>query len=167
MAQIVLGMATSHAPSLNGSIDRFAEAGQRDMANPSGGLRPMKVDIEAMVREKASWIGKELTPEVWERRHAACQRAVDALGDVLDRVAPDVAVVIGDDTYEVFNPDKHIPAIDVFWGDSFLHIAHDSRRSASKDPHILRGQPELGWHFVGELNHAGFDVSHSRELPEG
>src|SRR5437764_15224639 len=109
MAKIVLGVGTSHAPFLNGGPERWAEGGKRDMADAKGGGMPMNLDIPAMIQERAAWIGKELDPEVWARRHQACQDAIGTLREVSARVSPDVVVVIGDDTRERFIPEEHIP----------------------------------------------------------
>jgi hypothetical protein len=168
MAKIVLGMATSHAPSLNGSPDRWAAAGERDMQGPTGGGMPMNVDLDALVRDRASWIGKELRQEVFDRRHRVCQKAIGTLSETLKRVSPAVVVIVGDDTHEVFMPEDHIPAVDVFWGEEIRHLPHGSRRGDPEGvPNILRGEPDLGRHLIESLNADGFDVSHTRAIPEG
>ena len=169
MARIVLGVGSSHAPSLNGTVDRWAEAGKRDMANPKGGGMPMKLDIEAMIQERQTWIGKELTPEVWKRRHENCQKAIAQLGERLEQVAPDVVIILGDDTHEVFMPEDQIPAIGVFWGEQIRHVPHSSRiRTPTKEDFLtLKGEPALGRHIIGSLNGEGFDIASCRTVPEG
>src|SRR5207247_11042926 len=102
MAQIVLGMGTSHAPFLNGGPERWADGGKRDMTDLTGGGMPMNPDYPKLIKERESWIGTELAPEGWQRRHEACQSAIATLGKIYEDTAPDVAVVIGDDTHEVF-----------------------------------------------------------------
>ncbi|MBM2810764.1 MAG: protocatechuate 3,4-dioxygenase [Chloroflexi bacterium] len=166
MAKIVLGLATSHAPSLNGSADRWPDAGKRDMERPTGGGIPMKLDIPKMIEERASWIGKELQPEVFERRHNSCQAAIETLARTLREVNADVAVVVGDDTHEVFMPEDHIPPIDIFWGDELEHIPHFSREENLK-PNIWKGEPSLGRHMVESLVGDAFDISHTRAIAEG
>ncbi len=168
MAKMVLGMATSHAPGLNGSADRWTASGERDMRGPTGGGMPMNLDLDAMVRERASWIDKELKQEVFDRRHNVCQKAIATLSETLKRVSPDVVVIVGDDTHEVFMPEDHIPAVDVFWGKELRHFPHGSRgQPAEKSPNIWQGQPDLGQHIIASLNAESFDVSHTRVIPEG
>ena len=169
MAEIVLGMATTHAPSLNGDIERsIAEGGsRRDMENPMGGGMRMDLDIEAMIRERASWIDKELEPDVRRRRHATCQEAIASLGEVLASVAPDVAIIIGDDTHEVFMPEDHIPSVDVLWMDEIPHRPHTSRVREGGELSMLPGKAELGLHLVESLIGEGFDISVTRTIPEG
>lgn len=167
MARIVLGMGTSHAPFLNGGVERWAEGGKRDMADARGGGMPMNLDIPRMVEERASWIGKELAPEVWERRHQACQAAIANLGDVLTDTAPDVVVVVGDDTHEIFQPEEHIPTVDVFWGESLPWVPWSQRTSGPQAARQLPGHPALGEHVIRSLIDDGFDISHTRQVPEG
>ncbi len=95
MAKMVLGMATSHAPGLNGSSDRWTASGERDMRGPTGGGMPMNLDLDAMVRERESWIDKELKQEVFDRRHNVCQKAIATLSETLKHVSPDVVVIVG------------------------------------------------------------------------
>lgn len=167
MARIVLGVGTSHAPFLNGGPERWAEGAKRDMTDARGGGMPMNLNIEAMIQERKGWIDRELKPEVWQRRHTACQTAIGALGELLADEAPDVAVVIGDDTHEVFMPEEHIPAVDVFWGESITYVPWGSRTGNRQEPAELPGQPALGEHIIGSLIDEGFDVSHTRKVPEG
>lgn len=129
---------------------------------------PMNLDIEARIRERESWIGKELTTEVWERRHATCQSAIATLSEKLKRVSADVAVIIGDDTHEVFMPEDHIPAVDVFWGEEIRHVPSRTRLATPQEtPNLWPGEPDLGQHIVESLIGDAFDVSHSRSIPEG
>ena len=167
MARIVLGVGSSHAPSLNGTVDRWAEAGKRDMANPKGGGMPMKLDIEAMIQERQTWIGKELTPEVWKRRHENCQKAIAQLGERLEQVAPDVVIILGDDTHEVFMPEDHIPSVDVFWMDEIPHRPHTSRVREGGELSMLPGKADLGRHLVESMVGEGLDISVTRTIPEG
>jgi len=167
MAKVVLGLATAHAPFLNGGVERWAEGGKRDMTNATGGGMPMNLDIEAMICERESWIGKELAPEVWQRRHEACQTAIGRLAEKIDDVAPDVVVVVGDDTHEVFMPEDHIPSVDIYWGDSITYVPFAQRSGGMEGAKQLAGHPELGRHLVEALIDDGFDPSHTRAIPEG
>lgn len=167
MARITLGLATSHAPTLNRGPESW-DGGKRDMTSPMGGGMRMQLDIEAMVKEHESWIHNELTLEVRQRRYDTCSQAILTLGEVLGEAAPDVCVIVGDDTHEVFMPEEHIPAVDVYWGESIPYVPHSSRVSPEQQiERLLPCEPELGRHIVESLNSAEFDVSHSRTVPDG
>src|SRR5439155_8658019 len=71
-------------------------------------------------------------------------------------------------THEVFMPEEHIPAIDVFCGAQLPYMPHPSR--VKDDDLVMRnlsGQPELGKHIVHSLLSDEFEVSHSQAVPEG
>jgi hypothetical protein len=121
-----------------------------------------------MVKERESWIGEKLTREVWERQNATCQSAIGTLAEVLKDVSPDVAIIIGDDTHEVFMPEDHIPALDVIGSAQIPHFPHRTRvRTPQETANILPGEPDLARHIVAWLTREGFDVSYSRTMPQG
>src|SRR5262249_23721228 len=96
MAQVILGIGSSHSPMLSTPYEGFAGHAERDRANRN------VPDFDALVREKTSWIGRELRPEVTRARHEATQTALTRLSRVLAETEPDVLVVIGDDQGEWF-----------------------------------------------------------------
>ncbi len=171
MAEIVLGIGTSHSPSLNNEVERWwsaTEADKRRLA--AAGLG----DFDELSRQKESWIGGEITQEKLSERHAACQHAIMMLKDTLKRVSPDVLVVIGDDHREVFSAD-HMPAIDVYWGDSMTVLpagraaslgreGNASRNESGMANHVYPGSPDLGAYLVESLVAQEFDISHTRGL---
>lgn len=136
------------------------------MAAATGGGMPMNLDIDAMIKERESWIGKELQADVWQARHEACQKAISSLAEKMEQVSPDVVVIVGDDTHEVFMPEDHIPSVDVYWGDSIAYVPF-SQRSSGTAPQTLTGHPDLGRHIVESLIEQAFDPSHSRAIPQG
>src|SRR5205823_12097331 len=89
MAEIVLGIGTSHSPTLSIDYADFPALAARDRGNP------YVPDFDGMVRAKASWIGREMQPDVTRARHEANQAALARLSAVLAEVAPDAVVVIG------------------------------------------------------------------------
>jgi hypothetical protein len=138
------------------------------MTNPMGGGMHIELDIDAMIKERESWIQKELTLEVRKRRFDTCTQAILTLGDVLRDASPDVCVIVGDDTHEVFMPEDHIPAVDVFWGPTIPYMPHPSRVGPEQlISRTLQGEPDLGRHIVETFVSEEFDVSHTRVMPEG
>ena len=155
---------------LNSPPERWAETAKQELENPRGGGMPIPLDIPALIQQKAGWIEKEITLERWKERSAACEQAIATLGSAIKDAGADVAVMIGDDTHEVFMPEEHIPAVDVYWGPEIVHIPHPSRSrslpDAEKAPRLLPGAPALGEHIIGSLVDQGFDVSHTRRIDE-
>jgi 3-O-methylgallate 3,4-dioxygenase len=118
MAQIVLGLGTSHTPLLTLPPDLWPAYAERDQRNPELAFPP---DGLVMPYEEAL---KSVTPEVRARYQGAepfraqaqaCQRALDELSVTLRAVNPDITIVIGDDQDEWFYEDN-MPAFAVYWG---------------------------------------------------
>ena len=109
MAQITLGIGSSHSPMLSTPHEALGALADLDRARLP--------EFAAKARAGAARFPHELAPEVTRARHEATQAAIQHLGEVLAEEAPDVAVVIGDDQHEWFGPDNQ-PALCVYWGDS-------------------------------------------------
>src|SRR5919205_1104258 len=118
MAEIVLGIGTSHGPLLNTPSEQWGQRAEADRRNPSLYYRGRAYGFDALVQQRASeGFAREITAERMAERHAACQRAIGALAETLARVAPDAVVIIGDDQEEVFY-DDNMPALSVYWGET-------------------------------------------------
>jgi catalytic LigB subunit of aromatic ring-opening dioxygenase len=113
MADINLGIGTSHSPMLSTPYEAFAGLAELDRA------RLPEFDVRS--KEVAPWIGRELRDEVTRARHETTQTAIRRLAAVLAEEAPDVLVVIGDDQGEWFSPDNQ-PALCIYWGDSVENL---------------------------------------------
>ena len=109
MADIVLGIGTSHSPMLSTPHEAFAGHRERDQARVP--------DFAALARDNAVRVAPELAPSVTAARHAANQAALAALSAVLAEAALDALVIIGDDQGEWFSVDSQ-PALCIYWGDS-------------------------------------------------
>jgi 3-O-methylgallate 3,4-dioxygenase len=171
MAEIVLGIGTSHSPMLSTPHEAFAGHASRDRANPR------VPGFDGLAREKASWIGRELDPAVTRARHEANQAALARLSAVLAAAAPDVLVVIGDDQAEWFSADSQ-PALCIYWGDTVENLPPPVERMSPTIRHAYWGfygdgsnrvfpvDATLGRHLVERLtrDHA-FDVAHVRVQP--
>ena len=169
MAQITLGIGSSHSPMLSTPYEAFAGLGNLDRARLP--------DFAARARESATWIGRELTVEVTRSRHEATQAAIRQLGGVLAEEAPDAVVVIGDDQNEWFSPDNQ-PALCIYWGESVDNLPPP----VESVPPLRRlsywglygdganrtfpVDTALGRHLVESLTHDfDFDVTHLRVQP--
>src|SRR5436853_5204404 len=80
MAEIVLGIGTSHGPLLNTPPEEWGQRAEADRRNPSLYFRGRAYDFTALTDARAAeGFEREITPERTAERHAACQRAIDAL----------------------------------------------------------------------------------------
>jgi hypothetical protein len=113
MAEVTLGIGTSHSPMLSTPHEALAGLADLDRARLPA--------FAARARACAGWIERELRPEVIRARHEATQAAITQLGEVLADEGPDAVIVIGDDQGEWFSPDQQ-PALCIYWGDTVENL---------------------------------------------
>jgi len=180
MAEIVLGLGTSHSPMLNTPPELWPLHVERDRANAALVARDGKsYSYDDLLRRADPRIAaEELSIDKWQQRHEAAQAAIARLGRILAEVAPDVLIVVGDDQEERFH-DDNMPAISVYWGERVTNRApanhaerHPSLRAAewgyyAEEPTDYPAHAALGYHLIEQLVAADFDVAHSREQPPG
>ena len=107
MAEIVLGMATSHGPMLSTPWKEWGQRVSADRRNEAHPFRGQIYDYDGLVGErKNEGLRREITPEKWESRHASCQAALDRLTEVYEAASPDIAVIVGNDQRELFVEDN-------------------------------------------------------------
>ena len=169
MADIILGIGTSHSPMLSTPWDAFAGHADRDRARVP--------DFASLAREKAAWIGRELSPEVTRVRHDATQAALAHLATVLADAALDTLVVVGDDQGEWFSADSQ-PALCIYWGETVENLPPPVEKMAPSLRRAYWGyygdgtnrtfpvDAALGRHLVETLTREHeFDVAHIRVQP--
>jgi 3-O-methylgallate 3,4-dioxygenase len=175
VAEVALAIGTSHMPGLNNPVEHwFTRAdSDRELLERTG-----LADYEQLAKDRASWIGPEITEDRLRFKYAACQEALRALADKVTALSPDAIVVVGDDHREVFSAD-HMPAFDVHWADEIYAPPFVAQRpgagsqlngNGQSEPgeHMYPGQTDLARHLIGSLVDDEFDVAHSRTLgPEG
>ncbi len=177
MAEIVLGVATSHGPLLSTPPDQWGLRAEADRRNRQHIFRGKMYDFEALLRERGAAFEKEIGLEVWRSRHAQCQRALDVLAEKLDEAAPDVAIVVGNDQREIFGEDL-TPAITLYRGERIENLPSTPEERARMGPGIAiaeeghcpkdgatyDGAPELASHLIRSLVGEEFDVAQASSL---
>ena len=171
MAEIILGIGSSHSPVLSIDYAAFPDLAARDRGNP------YVHDFDGMVKAKASWIGRELAPAVTRGRHEAAQAAIARLGAVIADAKPDALVVIGDDQNEWFSTDGQ-PALCIYWGEAVENLPpprekmHPVLRSGywgfygDGANRTFPVDAPLARHLIETLTHEHeFDVAHIRKQP--
>lgn len=183
MARIVLGIASAHGPLLSTPPDQWwqrAEADRKGIFELFYKGQLYSFDELVKVRADEHIAERQLTLDVMTERHAACQKAIATLAETFERVAPDVAVVIGDDQRESFL-DDNMPAFAVYYGDKIDNIPLTSEQQAKRAPGeaiadwghrppeaaTYEGVPALGLHLLDSFIRDEFDVAYSKRLPAG
>lgn len=179
MAEIVLGMWTSHGPTLSTTPEQWALRIKADLPrrHPFRGAEYSFDELVAMRADER--LGEQATIEEMRRRHQSCQQAIEAMADRFEAVRPDVAVIFGNDQRELFLEDV-TPAITVFTGDTLWDQPATPEQAARMAPGIHEAEwghspperreypafPELAAHICKGIVPDGFDIAVSKRLPE-
>ncbi len=181
MARVVLGIGTSHSPMLSTPWKQWDQRVKADRQNPELAFRGATYDFDALVAlRREEPLAAEITPEKWQTRHAACQTAIAALADKFAAVAPDVAVIIGNDQRELWD-EENMSSFTVFCGEDIPNRPRTPEQTANLPPGVAiaerghappreiihPGQPALGRHIIRSLIADDFDPGQSARLPRG
>lgn len=181
MANIVVGIASSHTPQLSSGVDMWPDHAERDRRNPQLLGRDARYHTyEELLDLAPPGLSRELVPDVWDAKYDRCQNALGRLADSLRSAQADVAIVIGDDQREMFLDDG-IPAFACFTGSQLV----DMRPPAEVLARIPAGIRAAYWAVHGEepghhpvaaslsahiatcLTADGFDLTLLAKQPEG
>src|SRR5512135_2150854 len=166
MAEIVIGIGTSHSPQLSIRAKDWDYLLKKDQTDP-------RLDYPNLLKRAKPGLDAELTPEKFRQRDEACLKAVKDLGDALRKSNADVVVVFGDDQQEQFH-DDNMPMFAVYHGRSLPVVRHNNLRPAAWKDAEERGwaetapeyetDHELAGHLVRALTDAEFDIARCNKL---
>lgn len=177
MADIVLGIGTSHSPLLASPPEdypRHAEidASGRRLLDRNGQPRTYG---ELLAQADPS-IKQQIKPEVLAERSARCTANVARVAKTIAIAKLDALIVIGDDQNEQYS-DDNMPAVLIYTGDTIDNSpldmdedAPDWWRKARSQYHVAgdrRAYPvdaPLALHLTNVLMDHGFDISHAKRL---
>ncbi len=177
MAEIVLGMASSHAPQLEMPPENWRTYGDRGRTQAVHWFAGNTYSFGELAELRAGeHFEKECTDEKFQTRWDACQSAIHHLGETLATVKPDVCIILGDDQKESFD-DDNMPAISIYYGDSIDDNPNPGgMRGVLSDPVVARRPAErlthpadarLGEYLIESFIENEFDVARSSKLPPG
>ena len=171
MAEIVLGIGTSHSPMLGMKAEQWPEQSKFDMQctelafAPSGDVVPFEEALRRADPIHATLVNQER----FNQQHAETQAAIGVLVERFAEADPDVVVVVSDDQDELFFEDN-MPTFSVYWGDSIFLPAKKMRPGANPaaqffgwgydQDYELPVHSGLGRHVIEHMMQADFDVSH-------
>jgi hypothetical protein len=191
MAEVVLGLGTSHSPQLSTPAKYWGGYAERDyrdqhLVTDDGLIRT----YEQVLARAPSGLDREIVMEKWEQRYEACQQGIEELNSTLKKADLDALIVIGDDQKEMFT-DDNMPAILVYWGDEFpvtprpVFTADDKEHANATSMSELNAmalnsaswaygnthqiypiKSDLAIHIVESLIADEFDVAHARLMRE-
>ncbi len=179
MAEIALGMWTSHGPTLSTTPEQWLLRVSADKKN----LHPFRgqvYDFDGLVNlRRDEGLAGAVTLAERERRHAGCQAAIKDMGDRFAAADIDVAVIMGNDQRELFLEDI-TPAFTVYLGETIWDQPANKEQASRMPPGIHEAEwghspperrdypclPELGNLLCEKLVSQGFDLAVSKRLPE-
>ncbi len=181
MAEIVLGLASSHGPQLLTPPEQWRLREAADRGNKALHYEGQFYTFDELAqRRRDDGIAAEATAEARQAHYDRCQVAMAALVRAYEQARPDVAVILGNDQFEVFT-EVNVPAFSVFWGDYVESIPKTPEQKAMIPagaafaesgyyPDVQTRypcEPALGRHMIEQLVRADFDVAQSTRLPVG
>lgn len=184
MAQIVLGIGSSHTPMLNAPAEDWPRFIERDSRRPElidtqGRVTTYDALLAATTPADAQRIAAEIAPERLQARHDAAQAALRRLGQFIDEAALDALIVVGDDQDELYHA-ENMPGILVYYGETIPNVPLGAdfkgpewaRRATARhyEEKVARDYPvdaALARHLIGELIEREFDVASSANVPPG
>ena len=179
MAKIVLGIGSSHSPALLMEPAAWLARGKSDDVTRHAlhDYDGKRVEYAELAEAVGDTHLAQLDPTLMQQRHEANGRAMDRVAEILKETAPDIIVVIGDDHKEVYK-DDNMPALAVYWGDTFPYRAEgvmkwrydNALKSELWYPQESRDYPVASEHarrLIEDLCEREFDPAHSKFYPEG
>src|ERR1700742_5077690 len=180
MADIVIGIASSHTPQLSSGVDMWPDHALRDQRYALLGKDARYHTYAETLAGADPGIARELQPDVWAGKYQRVQAAVESLSAALAAADADLAVVIGDDQRELF-VDDGIPAFACFTGTELTDMAPDPETFAKLPKGIqaaywaVHGEEkaahpvatELSAHIAERLALADFDLTVFTRQPAG
>lgn len=178
MAEIVLGIGSSHTPMLTLSSDEWAHRAGSDVDNPRLNLSDGRwVTYQELEAEFGCRYTDNAAPEELERQSVASEDALDRLGKALEETEPDVVLIIGDDQGELYKPGTQ-PAVAIYYGEELvMHkdwtgekfpewMNKMAKGYAMDSQHRFPGHPELARELIEGLIDHHVDISVMESVDE-
>jgi OH-DDVA oxygenase len=178
LAQIIIGIGTSHTPMLTlGSaewVHRAADDLKNQKLNQSDGTW---ISYDALLAKVGPAYADQVTPEAFHALSIACQASLDRLADELAAAAPDVVLIVGDDQSELFGP-QNMPVIALYhgadvvtfdrWGDEGAPtwVRTMGRGYAMDAVHHFAGAPDFATALIAQLMERDIDIATSARIDD-
>ena len=179
MAQVVLGIGTSHSPLLVLGADDWQLRAQDDRRNRAlNTLDGRLVSYEALVAERGEPYSAQSDPALFPALVRRAEQALDRLAEALRAARPDLLLVVGDDQGELFGP-ENMPALSVFCGEELVMRPAEYLEQAPPWttsefwaryrmdlPHRYPGAPAVAADLIRGLIRQGVDVAVVRRVAD-
>jgi hypothetical protein len=175
MAEIVLGIGSSHGPLLSTPPEQWDLRAKADRANKSHWFRGKTYDYESLLAERAPGFASQVDLETRRERFAKCRAAMEQLGQKFKEVAPEAVVILGNDQREFFD-EALTPSITVYRGAKIHNVQHlhedqpglnvAEPGNSPAEGAFYPGASELADHILQSLEDEKFDLAQSDSTPK-
>lgn len=176
MAKIVLAACASHSPMLTLPAADWIYRAQSDYENDRLNLSDGRfLTYEKLLEETGAKYEKESEVSFLEAQEKNCQLALDRIADDIEKAAPDIVLIVGDDQEELFDGTNQ-PSICIYHGDEVKMSDRFGREEMPKwirdmSPHYLMdalhthpAEPNLAMKLIDGLMDRNFDISTSSNI---
>ncbi len=178
MAEVVLGIGTSHGPMLVTETESWGLRVPADKANRHAWKGGSWSFDELVAARAGEALADQATRPVWDQRQARCQADIERLADLFEEARVDVAVIVGNDQNEIYRPVLN-PAFAVHYGDTITNYEFGPERLKELPPGIeaslpgyippggadYPGCPELALGIIRQAIADEFDVAALAGMP--
>src|SRR5947209_13452390 len=147
MAQVVLGLGSSHSPQVNMPADSWQLLRQKDETDT-------RLNYPELLAKASPELAGQLNEDCWRERGQAVERGVATLGERLQQAAPDVVVIFGDDQHEQFL-DDNLPMLAIYHGRE-LQVGQRHERA---NPTAWKTAEESRWAQTQPVYPAGWQLA--------
>jgi hypothetical protein len=174
MADIVLGIGSSHGPLLSTPPEQWDLRAKADRENKAHWYRGKTYDYESLMKERTPGFAAEVLLETRKERHAKCRRAMETLGRKFKEVAPEAVIIVGNDQREFFSAEL-TPSITVYRGGQIKNVQHLNEDApglniaepgnSPKEGAMYPGATKFADHILNSLANEDFDLAQSDSTP--
>lgn len=178
MAEVVLGIGTSHGPMLVTQTETWGARVPADKANRHAWKGGSWSFDELVAARAGEGLAEQAVKPVWDLRQQACNAHIERLADIFEEAAVDVAVIIGNDQNEIYRQTLN-PAFAVHYGDTITNHEFTEERRRELPPGIeislpgyipaggadYPGCPGLAGAIISQAMADEFDVAAMSALP--
>lgn len=132
MAQLVLGIGSSHTPMLNAELEDWSRFIEADLARAHLDKDGNPVTYDDLLRMADASVAEKIRPEKLAERHTAAMADIKKLRNTLYDAALDALIVVGDDQAELYD-ERNTPCILIYRGETIRNVPLD-REAESKRP---------------------------------
>jgi hypothetical protein len=175
MAEIVLGVGTSHGPMLTIPPEQWDLRAKADRENKTHFYRGKTYTYDALLKERAPGFAAEIDIETRRKRYERCQLALKTVGDKFRSAAPDALVIVGNDQRELFD-DELTPSITIYRADQIVNnpqtkpeltpgLALGEKGNCPEGGAVYPGATALADHITEFLQDHNFDLAQCSDIP--